>query len=89
MKGELQTLYLRNRDCSLGECNTTQSCLLGRGVLRGSYQVPETSVCETASLQGEKTSCGGLETVSIEKMSAMQNVSDDIYIYHICHLPLI
>lgn len=35
----------------------------------------EISLCETASLQGENTSCEGLETVSIEKMSAMQNVS--------------
>ena len=57
--------------------NATQlkSCLLGRGVLGGRYLVPETSVCETASLQGENTSCGGLETVSIGKMSAMQNIS--------------
>lgn len=65
----------RKRDGNLGEQSTTQSWLLGRGVLWGSYWVPETSVCETDSLQGEKTSCEGLETMSIEKMSVMQNVS--------------
>lgn len=57
------------------ECSTTQVMPAGQGVLRGSYLVPETSVYETASLQGENTSCGGLETVSIGKMSATQNIS--------------